>query len=248
MNSALLSILGLSFVGSVLGLIGGLALLFNVNFAKKFSILLISFAAGGILAAAFLDLLPEAVARGGESVFTFALIGLVAFFLIEDFILHFHHHEKHSHSLKSAVPLLLFSDSIHNFIDGIVIAASFLTDPKLGLVVAVATFLHEVPQEIGDFAVLLSVGFGKRNTLIAHLLTSLTTFLGAILTYFFFAHSQNLMGPLLSLATGMFLYIASADILPELVHDSHRDLRWRIAGVFLFGVALIYFLTKFIPD
>lgn len=247
MNNSFLILIGLSFIGSILGLIGGVILLFNAQFAKKFSVPLIAFAAGAILGATFLDLLPEAVKFGGENIFLLTLVGLVLFFLIEDFILHFHHHEKHVHSIKTAIPLLLISDAVHNFIDGVVIAASYLTDPKLGLVVAVATFMHEVPQEIGDFAVLISVGVSRRKTLLAHFLTACTTFLGAILTYFFFNRSTALLGPLLSLAAGMFLYIASADILPELTHDEHKNIRWQIAGLFLLGILLVYLLTKFIP-
>lgn len=246
--SALVSILALSFLGSIAGLLGGLVLLWKEKFAKDASIYLISFAAGVILSAAFLDLLPEAIGKGGENVFVLILFGLVAFFLIEDLLLHFHHHETHEHSLKTAVPLVVFGDSIHNFIDGVVISATFMTDPKLGTLVAVATFFHEVPQEIGDFAVLLSTGMSKLKVVFANLVSAVATFFGAILTYFFVQQVEGFVGPLLALATGMFLYIASADILPELVHGGHKNLRWQIASSFILGIALIFFLTKFIPD
>jgi len=244
----LLGILGLSFLGSVAGLIGGLILLWKEKFARAASVHLISFAAGVILAAAFLDLLPEAIEQGGEGTFILILVGLVIFFLIEDLVLHFHHHETHEHSLKSAVPLIVVGDSIHNFIDGVVISATFLTDPKLGVLVAVATFFHEIPQEIGDFAVLLSTGMSKTKVVFANLISAAATFVGAISTYFFVSRTEGLIGPLLALATGMFLYIASADILPELAHGEHRNLRWQIAAAFILGITLIFFLTKFIPD
>lgn len=241
------TILVLSFIGSILGLLGGIILLLNENLAKKSSLHLISFAAGVILAATFLDILPEAIEKGGEGAFLLMLLGLVGFFLVEDFLLHFHHHEEHEHSLKTVVPLVITSDAVHNFVDGIVIATSFLTDTKLGWIIAFATFCHEIPQEIGDFAVLLSAGVSKTKVLTANLLTALTTFAGAILAYFTLGKSHNLMGPLLGLATGMFLYIASADILPELVRGKDQSSRWHTAGYFLSGITLIYIITKFLP-
>lgn len=245
MNLPLLFLL--LFLGSVAGLLGGMLLIWNERFAKTNSIHLISFAAGVMLAVTFLDILPEAQAQGGEGIFLLALIGLVAFFLVEDFLLHFHHHEGHAHSLKSVVPLLLVSDSVHNAIDGIVITASFLADVRLGLIVALATFCHEIPQEIGDFAVLLSAGVSKAKVIFYNFLTALTTFLGAMVTLLLAEHSQNLIGPLLGLAAGMFLYISSADILPEVVRGTKKEIKWHTAGFFLSGVLLIYVLTKFMP-
>lgn len=249
MTDQLLNILGLSFIGSMAGLAGGLVLLWKEKLAKSASTYLISFAAGVILATAFLDILPEALEKQGEGVFLLVLIGLVVFFLAEDLILHFHHHEGHGHSLKTVVPLVVIGDSIHNFIDGVVIAATFLTDPKLGFLVALATFFHEIPQEIGDFAVLLNSGISKAKVLLANLISAAATFAGAILTVLFLERSSNLIGPLLGLAAGMFLYIASADILPQLVTSSHegKTSRWSIAGSFLLGILLIYLLTTLIP-
>jgi zinc and cadmium transporter len=238
----------LLFLGSVAGLAGGFLLIYNERFAKTSSIHLISFAAGVMLAVTFLDILPEALARGGEGVFLLALIGLVIFFLLEDFILHFHHHEAHEHALSSVVPLLITSDSIHNAIDGIVITASFLADPRLGAIVALATFCHEIPQEIGDFAVLLSAGVAKGKVILYNFASALATFAGACLTLFLAEKSQSLIGPLLGLAAGMFLYISSADILPEIVKGTKSTIKWHTAGFFLAGVLAIFLLTKFIPD
>jgi zinc and cadmium transporter len=238
----------LSFIGSVLGLVGGVVLLIKGKISQESSLHLISFAAGVIISAAFLDLLPEAVAEGGEGVFLLCLIGMVGFFLLEDFVLHFHHHEEHTHTLKPIVFFLIISDSIHNFIDGVAIAAALVTDVKLGLVVALATFAHEIPQEIGDFAVLLSTGLSKTKVLLANLFSALATFAGALLTYYFLGSVRTFIGPALGLATGMFIYIASADILPELVRAKKRDSKWHTAGFFLLGISLIFVLTRFLPD
>ncbi|MDP3994937.1 MAG: ZIP family metal transporter [bacterium] len=244
--NTLSSILGLSLLGSVLGLAGGLLVLWKEKLARRMSLYLISFAAGVILSVALLDLLPEAIIYGGENVFILILVGMVSFFLAEDFILHFHHHESHPHPVKPVAPLLILGDSIHNFIDGVAIAAAFMADPKLGFIVAVATFFHEIPQEIGDFVVLLQAGMSKQKVLLANLFSAFMTFAGALLTYFSFNHSRFLMGPLLAVSTGMFLYISSADILPELVKKGGRN-RWRVASLFLSGIILVFFLGKLLP-
>ncbi len=242
----LFAILGLSFLGSILGLVGGLLVLWREKLARKMSLYLISFAAGVILSVAFLDLLPEAIAYGGENVFALILMGLIFFFLAENFLLHFHHHESHSHPVKPVAPFLILGDSIHNFIDGVAIAAAFMADPKLGFIVAIATFFHEIPQEIGDFIVLLQAGMSRQKVLLANLFSAVMTFAGALLTYFSFNYSQLFLGPLLAISTGMFLYISLADILPGLVKEGNHN-RWQIASLFLSGITLIYFLTKLIP-
>ena len=246
MPGNLTQILGLSFLGSIAGLIGGLLLLWKANFAKKFSLPLISFAAGVILSVTFLDMLSAAVEAGGEGTFLLVMIGLVLFFIVEDLFLHYHHHEQHSEKVKPLVPFLIVSDTIHNFIDGIVIAAAVLIDVNLGLVVAFATFLHEVPQEIGDFAVMLSTGLSKTKTLLAHLFSACATFAGALLTYFFYNNSEGLIAPLLAIASGMFLYIATADILPELTKTKHAHGRWIVVVPFVLGLGIIFILHKFI--
>jgi len=244
----LLYILALCFLGSILGLVGGIVLLFRGKIEKETSLHLISFAAGVMISAAFLDLFPEAIELGENNVFIYALIGLVSFFFVENLLIHFHHHEGHHHSLKNVVPLLVTSDSIHNFIDGVVIAASFLVDHKLGFLVAFATFVHEVPQEIGDFGVMLSSGTSKMKTLLANLGSAFATFVGAILTYYFVGSTQGVIGPMLGLASGMFLYISTADILPEIVRDKKRDNPWHTTIFFLLGILLIILLTTFLPD
>ncbi len=244
---SLVNLFGLLLLGSLAGLLGGVVLVWKSSVAKNFTVHLISFAAGVILATAFLDILPEAIEKGGESTFLLALIGLVTFFLIEDFVLHFHHHEGHEHSLKSVVPLLVFSDTMHNFVDGIVITASFIADPALGFLVALATFFHEIPQEVGDFAVLLTSGLSKGKVVAINLLSAFSTFLGAGLTLFLSGKSESLIGPLLGLSAGMFLYISSADILPQIVEASKKVSKIQTAGLFLAGILLVFLLTNFIP-
>jgi zinc and cadmium transporter len=248
MNLTLLNIIFLSFVGDVVGFLGGLILIWNEKLTKKYSIYLISFAAGVILAIAFLDVLPEAYKAGGESAFTLALIGMVAFYLIENFILHLHHHEGDEHPLDATVPLILVSDAIHNFIDGVAIAIAYMASPKLGVVVALATLFHEIPKETGDFSVLLASGLSKAKAIGFNLLTAVVAMVGAVATYYLAGTTQKLTAPLLGIAAGMFLYIASSDILPQLTHGHERKLRWVISSFFLAGIVLIVILTRAIPE
>jgi zinc and cadmium transporter len=248
MMNSLLSVSILSFIGSILGFLGGLILVLNEKLTKKYSLHLISFAAGVILAITFLDILPEALSFGGEQTFLLVLIGLVGFFLVEDHFLHLHHHEGDMHPMDTATPLLLVvSDAVHNFIDGVAIAASFLADPKLGLMVALATLLHEIPKETGDFAILLSSGYSKKKAFTVNFLTALASLLGATLTVFLSGKTIHVIGPLLGIAAGMFLYIAASDILPKIVGHGEKNIKWHTTGFFLLGILLIYCLTKFIP-
>src|SRR4030042_3224637 len=246
--NGILYIFLLAFLGSIAGLLGGMIVLVKEDLAKKYSIYLISFAAGVMLTVTFLDLLPAAVEKGGESVFVLILVGLVGFFLAEDFLIHYHHHETHEHSLKSAVPLIVISDTLHNFIDGIIICVSFVASPPLGFLVALSTFFHEIPQEIGDYSVLLSTGMSKVKIFIINILSASTTFLGVIGTLLLMEKSQNFIGPLLGVASGMFLYIASADILPELVKESRVKGKLGVAGSFLLGILVMFMLIKLMPE
>ena len=160
----LIYILFFTLIGSVFSLIGGVVLLFKEKFALKISHFLASFAAGVLLGAAFFDLLPEAAHKGEElgiNVFSWALIGIVVFFLIERSIHWFHHHEEfheHKKESKSTIPLIIIGDTVHNFVDGIVIAATFMISAPLGIVTALSVTAHEIPQEIGDFGLLLHKG------------------------------------------------------------------------------------------
>src|SRR4030066_1223037 len=165
-------IIGFTFLGSVASLIGGYFLLLKKTITENFSIRLISFAAGALLGVAFLDLLPEAVevARGAD-IFVPALIGFVSFFFAEKVIRHIHHH--HEHEEKPTTPLIVFGDSIHNFVDGVIITTAFLTSIPIGITAALAVAAHEIPQEIADMGVLLANGLSKTKALLYNFLSAL---------------------------------------------------------------------------
>ena len=178
-----------TLLGSVVSLIGGLALLAREKYVKQFSHFLASFAAGTLLSAAFFDLLPEAVHEAEESggnIFVLTLFGILLFFLIERFIHWFHHHSDGAdtqNESRSTLLLIITSDAIHNFIDGVVIAATFLISIPLGIVTTMAVAAHEIPQEMGDFGLMLHKGMRKRNIIIVNVLSALISLVGALLTY-----------------------------------------------------------------
>jgi zinc and cadmium transporter len=213
---------------------------------------LVSFATGTLLGAAFLGLIPHALEANGpggaHGIGAALLLGILSFFLLEKFVLWRHCHddpcEMHSpsHATRDAASarLILVGDAFHNVLDGVLIAAAFMTDAKLGIVTALAVFAHEIPQEVGDLAILLHGGFSRRRALVLNLLTSLTSVLGAVLAYFALSAALPLLPYALAFAAASFLYVAVADLIPGL----HRRVDIR-AGVeqlafILAGVALVF--------
>lgn len=194
---------------------------------------LIVYAIGLLLAAALLDLLPAALAmRGTRGVFATVLGTLVALFLLERLILG-HHFRQHGDVERNvAGPLLLLGDGLHNFIDGGIIAAAFLTSIPLGISTGIAVFLHETFHEGGDLAILVSSGYTRRQALFFNLLSSLTTFIGALLTYAALEVALAAQAYLLACAAASFLYIALADLLPLLPRQpSIRTVAGQVLGL-----------------
>lgn len=237
----------LAFLGSVAGLIGGAILLFKKSWSSKLSNFALPLATGVLLAVSFLDLLPEAVEEVGEGAFTIVLGVFILLFLIERFFFHLHHHSSGDEvEPKTAIPLVIFGDTIHNFLDGVAIAAAFMVSPPLGLTVALATFLHETPHEIADFGILLSAGFTRRKAFLTNFYSALATFPGAFLTYFFSQKIEGSVGVLLSIAAGLFLYVASTDFLPETKMESEKSSVKNILFLVL-GVILILLIGRLLP-
>jgi zinc and cadmium transporter len=180
-------------------------------------LVLVSFASGTLLGGAFLHLIPEALLNGGENLFIVILSGILVFFLLEKFLWR-HCHERDC-PVHVFAYLNLLGDGIHNFIDGILIAASFLTSTPLGFATALAVVSHEIPQEIGDFGILVYGGFSKVKALSYNLLSALMAFVGALLTYSFSAYLPS-SSYFLMFAAGSFIYVATTDLIPEL-HKEH---------------------------
>lgn len=211
----LFSIILATLAGGVLSVLaaGLLSLTVLARLAPK----LVSFAVGVLLAAAFLDLLPEAaqsmpVAKVGAAV----LVGLAAFFLLEKFALWRHDHGGHGHP---TVAFIVLGDGLHNFVDGLLVAAAFLQDPALGLATATAVVAHEIPQEIGDFMVLLACGVSKTRAMWLNVLSGVAMVAGGVIGYLTFRGFDAAIPYMLALAAASFLYIAIADLVPILQRD-----------------------------
>ena len=233
----LLEIIAATVFVSLLSLVG---IVFVVSKkAEKYLQLFVSFAAGAMLAAAFLDLLPESLAAG-KDVFPLALGGFVFFFLLEKILFWHHHHSKtHHHPLTT---LNLFSDAIHNFIDGTIIAAAFLENASLGVTTTIAVAAHEIPQEFGDYSVLLFGGMEKRKALLYNLLSALVSVVGALAMFYFSSAVPSLHRLALPFAAGGFIYIAGTDLIPELKKE-HVLAKSAVEFLsFLAGVGLIWLL------
>ena len=214
---------------------------------------LVSFATGALLGAAFLGLLPHALASVNSSdthVIPMAvLLGLLGFFVLEKLVLwrhcHADHCEVHAPDQRSrdhsTGAMILIGDSLHNFLDGILIAAAFLTDIHLGIVTSVAVAAHEIPQEVGDFAVLLHSGFSRSRAFLYNVLTSLTTVIGGVLSYFALQSMQAALPYILAVAASSFIYIAVADLIPTLHQRVEGKAALQQVVLIAAGILLIYY-------
>lgn len=242
-------ILLFSVLGGVLSLFGGIALLRKQSWSADSTLTAISFAAGVLLAVSFADLLPEAiegaVAAGIEikQVLLWALGAMTAFFLLErSFVWFHHHHGPHEHQPAPLVPMVWIGDTLHNLIDGIVITASFLTSVPLGITTALAVGAHEIPQEIADFSLYLVKRVPKKLVLTLNLLSSLATVAGALAAYMFWESLSSWQPQLLAFTSGMFIYIAGSDLIPELHIEYQRRRVWIQVVTFIVGITVVLLL------
>lgn len=209
---------------------------FSLSLLSKMVHSMVSVSVGILLATAFLHSLPEAFTMSGASpqlLFATLLAGLLGFFLLEKIALlrHSHHHEgdghDHHHGHDAEVAgrsgwMILVGDGLHNFVDGVLIAAAFMVDYQVGIFTAIAIIAHEIPQEIGDFIVLLNAGFSRARALFYNLICGLSAVLGGVLAYFFLEKAQGAMPYLLVIASSSFIYIAVSDLIPQM----HRRPHW----------------------
>lgn len=247
--STLEYILLFTLLGSLGSLIGGIILLSKEKLALKISHLLASFAAGTLLGTAFFDLLPEAAHEAEETgieIFAWVLGGILVFFFIERFIHWFHHHDDfhNEQDRKSTIPLIIIGDTVHNFIDGVVIAATFMISIPLGIATTFAVIAHEIPQEIGDFGLMLHKGLSKKRIIIVNLVSALAAFVGAILTFMLGDIVETFVPIFLSITAGFFIYIALADLIPELHHEKRRGYAIVETALLIFGIGIIWFAVS----
>lgn len=248
--SVLLWIVAASFVGGALSVL--CAALFALNARAHWVNALVSYAIGALLGAVFLDILPEAIklTTNPAVLSGTVLAGILLFFTLEKLLLwrHCHHdhcevHEPHeppatqgSHAHGRSGMMIMVGDTFHNFVDGVIIAAAFLTDVHLGVVTALAIIAHEIPQEVGDFMILLHSGYSKAQALTLNLVSSLATLVGGVLAYFALQSMQGAVPTLLALAAASMIYVAVADLIPGLhqrtrLRDTVEQVSLIVAGV-----------------
>lgn len=222
MDELLLWIIGSGLLMSAIALVGGVTLVLSEKMLQRILLPLVAFAAGSLLGGAFFHMLPASLAAGMRevTVYTLLLAGFATFFALEQF-LHWHHcHRAEASCKKPLTYLILIGDGLHNFLGGLAVAGTFVIDIRLGIVTWLAAAAHEVPQELGDFGVLLHGGWPRRQALFYNMLSALTFLLGSLIAY---AASFRLdVSFLVPFAAGNFIYIGAADLIPEV--KAHADL------------------------
>jgi len=204
---------------SIISLIGVFSLLIKEEKIKKYVSIFISLAVGALLGDAFIHLIPQSFKNipNTNIVSILIIVGIIIFFIIEKF-LHWHHHgeDKEEAHIHPVGKLILFTDGFHNLIDGIIIGVSFLVSIPIGIATTIAVILHEIPQEIGDFAVLIHAGYSKKRALLLNFISALMAILGVIISLTFENIAEKFTLWVLPIAAGGFIYIAVADLIPEL--------------------------------
>lgn len=238
-------------VGSSISLLGG-ALIFTTKKRRKQAILLaMPFGAGALLAAAFFDLLPEAFEIGDpRELLLWTLGGFLAFFLFERSAEWFHHHHEHdelSGRHASQRKLIVIGDLVHNAIDGVAIGAAFVANPALGIVTTIAVSAHEIPKELGTFALLLSRGWKDRTVLLANVATAVATLVTAISVFALGSAEHLNIAPLLAVAAGFFLYIAASDVIPD-IHEQKRRTGMIQAFTLIVGIVIVGSLVTLLHE
>lgn len=240
-------------LSSAIPLVGGIVLLGSESLRAKAIRFGLPFGAGALLAAAFLGVLPEAI-EGVDvhGALIYALGGFLGFFLLERTLGWFHHHESHHHDevhgQRNAAhqALVVVGDTLHNAIDGVAIGAAFLVSPAAGVGAALAVAAHEIPQEIGDFSILLGRGMKPRRILLVNALSALATVVTATLTFVLGGHFDIHPAPLLAIAAGFFIYIAASDIIPD-IHEKPRREGNVQAVMLLVGVLIVGGIISLTP-
>ena len=241
----LLYIIVVTFAIALIAFIGIFTLLLKEKLLNKILLILVSLSAGALMGGAFLHLIPEAVEKSqGTDIFLFVLVGFILFFVIEK-VLHWRHCHKGKCDVHTFTYMNLVGDTIHNFIDGLILAASFVTSVELGLTTTIAIAAHEIPQEIGDFGVLIYGGFKKKKAIILNFIVALTIVIGGLIGYFISKSVGSAVTFLLPFAAGGFIYIAATDLIPEIKKELDFKKYMATLIVFIIGILIMWFVKLY---
>jgi len=228
-----------TFLVSLISLVGIFALAIKEKLLQKILFCLIGFSAGALIGSAFLGILPEALEKTKSTiVFYFLILGIVLFFLMERYFYWRHCHEGVC-NIHAFTYLNLIGDGLHNFIDGMLIAVSFVVSVRLGITTTLAVIFHEIPQELGDFGVLVYGGLTKRKALFYNFISGLTAMIGAIVGYFMAGITAGFSQFILPLTAGGFIYIATSDLIPQIHKESNLRGATPAFIFFLLGIAFM---------
>ena len=234
-----------TLIVSFISFVGVVSLALKDKILNRILLILIGLSAGALMGGALLHLLPEAIEVNNElEIYLLVLVGFILFFLIEK-ILHWRHCHKGQCDVHTFHYMNLVGDSIHNFIDGLIMAASYVVSLPLGITTTIAIATHEIPQEIGDFGVLLYGGFSKRKAILMNFVVALTAVVGGIFGFFISSLIENIVIYILPFAAGGFIYIAATDLVPEIRKELNMKKYMATLLVFICGILIMWF-TKVI--
>lgn len=241
----LLWILSMTFLDGLVALVGVFSLWMNEKLLRKILFILVAFSAGALLSGAFFHLLAESLdAISATRAFIYLFIGFILFFIVEKF-LHWHHCHEGKCDVHAFSYLILFGDAFHNFIDGLIIATSFLISIPFGIVTSLLIIGHEIPQELGNFGVLVYGGFEKRKALFYSFLVQITAVVGGIVGYLIGTSVEAAIPFMLPFAAGGFIYIAASDLIPEL--HKEPELKKSLTSFLFFLIGIVFMLgLKFV--
>jgi zinc and cadmium transporter len=244
-GTTMLSIIVAVLMVSLISLVGVIFLVVGENILSRILTELVSFATGALLGAAFLHMIPEAFEALGPDSLRLVVLGILSFFILERFLYWRHCHEAECKT-HTFVYLNLFGDGVHNFVDGLVIAASFIAGSSFGIITTLAIVAHEIPQELGDFGVLVYGGLSKTKALLFNLLSALTAVVGGVVGYFISTHAMGFSSMLIPFVAGGFIYIAGSDLIPEIHKERSFSKTVLQLASLLLGLAVIVVSTTLV--
>lgn len=247
MNDIWINTLVSTFIVSVVSFSGALFLSLSKTVLQKIVFVLVSFAVGALFGNVFFILVPESFheIKNGQTIGILVLSGLLMMFILEKFIHWNHNHDLHQIKTISAIgPVSLVTDALHNFTDGILIAASWMVSPELGVATTIAVLLHEIPQEIGDFAILIHAGYSRKKALLFNFFAACTAILGSIITLIAGNYITGISIYIMPIAAGGFIYLAGSDLIPELQHEKSKRKSLLQFLAILAGLALMFYINS----